>query len=199
MAGVDISEQINGLGGIATSSELKSAGFSAGAIAYALETGSIDRLTRGVYCAPDVFEDDFAIISYRWCKCVFSHASALYLLGLSDRLPSEQHVTVPRGYNPKGLKNAYPGIGMHWVSSELYPLGETTVKTPVGNTVRCYDAERSIADLIRQRKRDGADAQLVRDSVTGYFKRADKDLPKLAEMCEALGVRDELQVYLEVM
>ena len=47
MAGVDISEQINGLGGIATSSELKSAGFSAGAIAYALETGSIDRLTRG--------------------------------------------------------------------------------------------------------------------------------------------------------
>ena len=90
MAGVDISEQINGLGGIATSSELKSAGFSAGAIAYALETGSIDRLTRGVYCVPDVFEDDFAIISYRWCKCVFSHASALYLLGFSDRLPSEQ-------------------------------------------------------------------------------------------------------------
>jgi predicted transcriptional regulator of viral defense system len=199
MANVEVAKHIDSVGGVTTSSELKSAGFTAGAIAYACETGSIDRLTRGVYCTPDVFEDDFAIINYRWRKCVFSHASALYLLGLSGRLPTEQHVTVPRGYNPRGLKEAYPGIAMHWVRPELYPLGETTARTPVGNLVRCYGAERSIADLIRQRKLGGADARLIRDAISGYFRRADKDLPRLAEMCEALGVRDEMQVYLEVL
>lgn len=65
--------------------------------------------------------------------------------------------------------------------------------------MRCYCAERAMADLIKQRTRGRADAQLVRDAITGYFKRDDRNLPKLASMCAALGVRDELQVYLEVM
>lgn len=77
--------------------------------------------------------------------------------------------------------------------------GWRTATTPAGNTVRCYDAERSIADLLKQRKTEGADAQLVQDAVAGYFKRGDKDLPKLATICESLGAREELQVYLEVL
>ena len=43
------------VGGVASSSQLKSAGFSAGLIAHASEGGRIERLTRGVYCTPDVF------------------------------------------------------------------------------------------------------------------------------------------------
>ena len=65
--------------------------------------------------------------------------------------------------------------------------------------MRCYDAERSIAALLKQRKTEGADARLVRDAVAGYSKRGDKDLPKLATMCESLGVREELRVDLEVL
>lgn len=59
------------VGGVASSSQLKSAGFSAGLIAHASEGGRIERLTRGVYCTPDVFDDDFLVISARW-KRVFS-------------------------------------------------------------------------------------------------------------------------------
>ena len=199
MANTRLARYIESIGGVATSSELKASGFSAGAIAYALETGLVDKLTRGVYCTPDVFEDDFVVIDRRWRKCVFSHASALYLNGLSDRLPPTQHVTVPRGYNPTELKEQFPGIRLHWTDPQLYSLGLRIATTPAGNTVRCYDAERSIADLLKQRKTEGADAQLVRDAVAGYFKRDDKDLPKLATMCESLGVREELQVYLEVL
>lgn len=199
MTSAELMKHIEDVGGIASSSELRASGFSAGAIAYALETGLVDRLTRGVYCTPDVFKDDFVVIDSRWRKCVFSHASALYLLGLSDHLPQWQHVTVPRGYNPKRLKEQFLGIRLYWTSTELYGLGMEEVMTPSGNPVRCYDAERSIADLIRQRKSEGVDSQLVRDAVLGYFKRGDRNLPKLAEVCEYLGVRDELQVYLEVL
>ena len=86
---------IDAEGGVAYSSQLKGAGFSAGLISYASEAGLIDRISRGIYCTPDVFEDDFLVIGARWRRCIFSHNSALYLNGLSDRLPAVQSVTVP--------------------------------------------------------------------------------------------------------
>ena len=190
---------IDAEGGVAYSSQLKGAGFSAGLISYVSEAGHIDRISRGIYCTPDVFEDDFLVIGARWRKCIFSHNSALYLNGLSDRLPSAQSVTVPRGYNPVRLIEEFPGIQIHWVRPDIYELGATNIMTPSGNRVRCYNSERSIADLIRQRKLGGVDAQLVRDAIGGYFNSRDKDLHELARMCEALGVRRELQVYLEVL
>ncbi len=69
----------------------------------------------------------------------------------------------------------------------------------MGNRVRCYDAERSIADLIKKRSKGEVDAQLMRDAIGGYFKMDGRDLTHLAKMCEAVGVRDELQTYLEVL
>lgn len=45
------------------------------------------------------------------------------------------------------LKKEFPGIRILWSSAELYDLGQTIVTTPAGNPVKCYDAERSIADL----------------------------------------------------
>ena len=190
---------IDAEGGVAYSSQLKGAGFSAGLISYVSEAGHIDRISRGIYCTPDVFEDDFLVIGARWRKCIFSHNSALYLNGLSDRLPSAQSVTVPRGYNPVRLIEEFPGIQIHWVRPDVYELGATNIMTPSGNRVRCYKPERSIAELIRQRKLSGVDAQLVRDAIGGYFNSREKDLHELARMCEVLGVRRELQVYLEVL
>ena len=189
---------IDAEGGVAYSSQLKGAGFSAGLISYVSEAGHIDRISRGIYCTPDVFEDDFLVIGARWRKCIFSHNSALYLNGLSDRLPSAQSVTVPRGYNPVRLIEEFPGIQIHWVRPDIYELGATNIMTPSGNRVRCYKPERSIAELIRQRKLSGVDAQLMRDAIGGYFNSREKDIHELARMCEVLGVRRELQVYLEV-
>ena len=190
---------IDAEGGVAYSSQLKGAGFSAGLISYVSEAGHIDRISRGIYCTPDVFEDDFLVIGARWRKCIFSHNSALYLNGLSDRLPAVQSVTVPRGYNPVRLIEEFPGIQIHWVRPDVYELGATNIMTPSGNRVRCYKPERSIAELIRQRKLSGVDAQLMRDAIGGYFNSREKDIHELARMCEVLGVRRELQVYLEVL
>ncbi len=106
------------LGGIASAAQIVKAGFLPGLISYALESGAIDKLTRGVYCLPEVFDDEFAAISYRWNKCVLSHGSALYLAGLSDRVPAAIDVTVPRGYNPRGLTQEYPDTKIHRLSPE---------------------------------------------------------------------------------
>lgn len=190
---------IDALGGIATAAQLKEAGFTPGLIDHAYKHGAIDKLTRGVYCSEDVFDDEFAAVCARWRKCVLSHGSSLYLLGLSDRAPFSLDVTVPHGYNPKSLKSENPDIRIHHVSPELHELGAIEVKTPMGNRVRCYDAERSIADLIKRQSRGRADAQLIHDAVNGYFNMEERDLARLSRMCEAVGVRNELQIYLEVL
>ena len=195
----EIADFIESSGGIASAAQIAEAGFLPGSVSYALESGAIDRLTRGVYCSPEVFDDEFAAISYRWGKCVLSHGSALYLAGLSDRVPAAIDVTVPRGYNPRGLMREHPDARIHRVSLELYKLGIIEAKSPGGGTVKAYCAERAVADLISQRASKGADPQLIRDAVAGYFKRKDADLPKLARMCEALGVEEEFRMYLEVL
>lgn len=194
-----LAKYVDELGGVATAAQLKKAGFSPGLIDYAYMRGDIDKFTRGVYCSADVLDDDFAAVCARWRKCVLSHGSALYLLDLSDRPPSVLDVTVPHGYNPKSLKSENPGIRIHRVSPELHSLGAVEIKTPMGNQARSYDAERSVADIIKERSRGRTDAQLVRDAIGGYFKMEGRDLSRLSRMCEAVGVRDELQMYLEVL
>ena len=186
-------------GGVSTAAQMKEAGFLPGSIAYALETGAIDRLTRGVYCSADIFDDEFASISNRWRRCVFSHGSALFLAGLSDRVPHQLDVSVPYGYNPAGIRSEHPDIHIHRLKPELYELGIIEVKTPAGITVKSYCAERAVADLLALRATEGADPQLVRDAVGGYFRRKNADLPKLARMCAARGVENEFRMYLEVL
>lgn len=138
----EIAEFVEDSGGIASAAQIAKAGFLPGSISYALESGAIDKLTRGVYCLPEVFDDEFAAISYRWSKCVLSHGSALYLAGLSDRVPAAIDVTVPRGYNPRGLTQEYPDTKIHSLSPELYELGIVKAKSPGGGTVKVYCAER---------------------------------------------------------
>lgn len=185
--------------GVVTAAQLKEAGFGPGMIDYAFRRGTIDKLTRGVYCSTSVFGDEFAAVCARWKKCVLSHASALYLLGLSDRAPSVLDVTVPHGYNPNCLKREHPGIRIHHVANEVYEIGVTEVKTPMGNVVRSYGPERSVADLLRARHGEGVDAQLMRDAMRGYFKEDRRDLSLLVRTCESMGVSSELQIYLEVL
>ena len=186
-------------GGICTASQLKKAGFLPGIISHAHKQGLIDKLTRGVYCSVDVFGDDFAAVNARWKKCIISHGSALFILGLSDRVPSHLDVTVPNGYNPTKLRTEFPGIRIHRVSPDIYQKGLIEAKTPEGNSVRIYNAERSIADLIKARTHRGADPQLIHDAMTKYFRSEKRNLQNLSSMCEMLDVRNELQIYLEVL
>ena len=130
---------------------------------------------------------------------MLSHGSALYLAGLSDRVPGALDVTVPHGYNPRGLSLEHPDVRVHRVNKDVYELGIIEAKSPGGAMVRAYCAERAVADLISQRASGGADPQLVHDAVAGYFKRADADLENLARMCTALGVEKEFRMYLEVL
>lgn len=63
-----------------------------------LQDRNCERVAKGVYLAPDAWQDDLYIISLQYKKIVYSYDTALYLLGLSEREPICFTVTIPRGY-----------------------------------------------------------------------------------------------------
>ena len=59
----------------------------------------IHRIVKGQYILPDDIQDELFSISKRSDKVIFSHETALYLHGISDRTPFEHTITVPSDYN----------------------------------------------------------------------------------------------------
>ena len=63
---------------------------------------------------------------------IYSCGTALFLHGLSDRVPRMIDVTLPQGYNASRLKKDNPDLRIHYVKPELLGLGVEEVKTPQG-------------------------------------------------------------------
>ena len=76
------------------------------------------------------------------------------------------------------------------VSKDIYELGLIEVKTKFGNKVKAYDLERSICDIIKFRKR--LDLDMVKYSIKKYLKSNKRNMKKLLEYAEKLGIKDEV-------
>ena len=155
----------------------------------------MERTAPGIYILSDAWEDRLYSIPLRNRKIVFSHETALYLHNLSDREPFAPVITVERGYNAKHLKDK--GLIVHTVRPEWLELGLTEEKTFAGNTVRIYDSERCICDIIKNKNR--IDIQVFQMALTSYFTDSDKKIHKLMEYAEIMGVSDKMRQYTEVL
>ena len=155
----------------------------------------MERTAPGIYILSDAWEDRLYSIQLRNRKIVFSHETALYLHNLSDREPFAPVITVERGYNAKHLKDK--GLIVHTVRPEWLELGLTEEKTFAGNTVRIYDSERCICDIIKNKNR--MDIQVFQMALTSYFTDSDKKIHKLMEYAEIMGVSDKMRQYTEVL
>ena len=80
---------------------------------------------------------------------IFSHETALFLNGLSERTPFIHAITIPStAAIPLTIKEQ---CKCYYVKPELHKIGLIEKKTTFGNTVRCYDLERTICDILRSR------------------------------------------------
>jgi len=182
-------------GGMVTSRQAVRAGVSRQMMLIYVREGLLERVERGLFVTADGVVDDLLMLSFKVPDGVFSHGTALYLNGLTDRTPFEPTMTIDRecvltGSLRKIVKNFY-------VSKELLELGRTMRQTPMGNAVVTYDCERTICDLIRSRKR--LDDELVLDGLRQYAAMKDKNIAKLGEYAEALGILGELKRTMEVV
>ena len=104
-------------------------------------------------------------------------------------------VTVPSKYNSRLLKAA--NYKFSYIKEELYELGKATIKTPYGNKVFCYDIERTICDIIRDKNK--IEKYQFVDALKRYTSLKVKDIAKLYKYAERFGIKDEVKKYIEVL
>ena len=189
---LELAKQNNG---IITTAMAVEAGISRGILKYLSDTGCLERVSRGVYTLPEVWEDEFVNVQSRFKRGIFSLETALFLCDLTDRTPRRFHMVFPATYNLSGPKRE--DIICSGSKEPLYSLGVADLKTPGGNTVRGYCAERSLCDVLRTRNH--TDIQIITDAFKRYTSRKEKNIPQLSEYAHKLKVEEKLRTYLEVL
>ncbi len=175
--------------------QVEKAGISRTYLGQFVRENSLERVAKGVYISQDTWEDELYVLQLCYPKIIFSGETALYLHTLIDREYSKIHVTVPPKYNQTRLRER--GIIVHQEKLDTYELGVENVKTNFGNTVRAYNKERCICDVIKNREK--LEVQNFQTAIKDYFWGKDKDLHRLMRYAEQLKIRDEVMKYVEVM
>lgn len=157
--------------------------------------GKLERVDRGVYVSIDAIEDEMYAMQTKYPKLIYSHETALYLHGLSDRTPFEYSASVPSGYKVVG--SVADRFKIYYIKKELHELGVETMKSSHGNPIRTYDVERTVCDLIRSRSR--IDVQILNDALKRYVRVKSADHSILLEYARKLKVEAVLKSYLEVL
>lgn len=161
-----------------------------------IKDNSIEKISRGLYALPQTFVDEMYEISVRCPLGVFSHNSALYIYDLTDRTPLKYTITLPAGYNAKHLSNIQM-IEMKFSTRKLYSLGITIQKSPSGFPIKVYDKEKTICDIVRNKKE--IDIQVFSDAMKRYAKGKEKDLSKLMEYAKKMRIEKKMREYMEVL
>ena len=191
----DILHALNANHGIVTTAQVLSLGFSRQLLTKYVRSGALERIRQGVYILPGAVHDDMYTLMQRSQSIVFSHETALFLNGLSERTPFIHSVTLPS--NRKIPGSIRDECICFYCRPDLHALGMAERKNSFGNAVRCYDAERTICDLLRTR--DRCDEETVIAALKNYAAFAGKDLNRLAEYAVRLKILPEVQRYMEVL
>lgn len=182
--------------GILSAGDLQKAGIDRTLLYSYLDKGIIKKESHGNYVLADEQPDEFRIIQNRSDKLVFSHGTALFLHGMSDRAPHLLDITVPQGDNVSRIKKSYQQTRFHYCKKELWDLGIINIKTPQGYDVKAYDLERCICDLIRDKK--NVDAQIYTQALKEYF--GGKCNPrKIVKYARQFNIESKVRTYMEVL
>jgi predicted transcriptional regulator of viral defense system len=157
--------------------------------------GKLERINRGIYVSADFIEDEMYSMQRKYQKLIYSHETALFLHGLSDRTPFEYSATVPSGY--KVVENVADRFKIFYVKRELHELGVVIVESAHGNPIKVYDIERTICDLIRSRNR--IDVQVLNDALKRFAKLKSADFSTLMDYARKLKTESLLKRYIEVL
>ena len=181
--------------GYISSAQATSAGMPRRLLAEAVVAGELVQVERGLYALPDTWEDELYITQHRFSRGIFSDETALYLHGMADRAPFSLTMTFPRSYNASAARGA--GIVCRTCADDVLGLGRCEVRTPYGNSVRAYDIERTLCDIVRGQK--VVDSQVVVPAMRAYAANRDRNVSKLMGYARKLGVERKIRSYMEVL
>ena len=160
-----------------------------------VKKNNLNKIAPGFYADDSYIVDNYYILQRRYPKYIFAGLSALYLLGLTDKIPTDIEVSAPQNYHPS--KNKIDSLIVHKLSNaKVYELGIKEVKTMFSNIVRTYDEERTICDVIKHR--DKYDGETFIKAIKFYI-RTSNNQSKLFKYARELGIEKKVYEVMEVV
>ena len=181
-------------GGIITSAYCRENNIPTVYLSRLAKEGKLFRVQKGIYIIEDGDYDEYYFFQYQYKKAIFSYETALFLLGVTDKIPWRIDVTVYNGYKFNEKKNT---LSINYVKKSIYNLGIIQKKTMFGNIVNVYSYERILCDFISNKEK--MDTEVYVKVIRYYFKYKDKDIHSLYEIARKMGIEDKVREVMEVL
>lgn len=159
------------------------AGLSASGLRRAALKGEYERIARGIYRASDAepASSEWIEAATRRSDATICLASALAHYDLTDEIPEELDIAIPRGSRIPASEGA---IAWHLFDRATFDLGRNKIDIPGSELkIGIYTPERCIADAFRLRSDVGY--ELGRDALKEWLRRGGKPAV-IAEMAKRL-------------
>ena len=160
-----------------------------------IKEDKIERVSRGVYIKKNVLVDEFIVLQGKSKYAIYSNTTALYLQGFSNRLPIRYDITIKSGY--KGSLQREDNVNLFYTKKELLDLGVINYKLDSGNIIRVYDLDKTICDIIKNKKR--IDAEIFNKAIREYFYSKKKNTLKLYEYAKKMNIYNKVRDTFEVL
>ena len=154
----------------------------------------IERVSRGVYIKKNELFDEFVILQSKSKNAIYSNTTALYLHGFSNRIPIKYDITINNGYN--GSLQKEDNVNLFYTKRELLRLGVIDYKLNSGNIIRVYDLDKTICDIIKNKKK--IDAEIFNKAIKEYFYSKKKNTLKLYEYAKKMNIYNKVRDTFEV-
>lgn len=181
-------------GGIITSAYCRENNIPTVYLSRLAKEGKLFRVQKGIYITKDGDYDEYYFFQYQYRKAIFSYETALFLLGVTDKIPWRIDVTVYNGYK---FNEKQDTLNINYVKKSIYNLGIIQKKTMFGNTVNVYSYERILCDFISNKEK--MEGEVYVKLIRSYSKYKDKDIHSLYEIARKMGIEDKVKEVMEVV
>lgn len=159
-----------------------------------MKESKIERVSRGVYIKKNELVDEFVILQSKSKNAIYSNTTALYLHGFSNRIPIKYDITINSGYN--GSLQKEKNVNLFYTKRELLKLGVINYKLDSGNVIRVYDLDKTICDIIKNKKK--IDAEIFNKAIKEYFYSKKKNTLNLYEYAKKMNIYNKVRDTFEV-
>lgn len=187
-------EIINKNNGIITAKGALKQGISRMNLKKMTDAGMIKRVDYGIYVTDNFVYDDFYLFQVKHPNVVFSYNTALYFWGMTERTPSKMDVTTTINNSLDYCKNE---VNIYRVKKEILNLGKAQVKTFTGKIVNCYNLERTVCDIINNKK--NIDIEVANKAIKNAIKSKGFDANLMFEYAKKLKIYDKVETYMEAI
>lgn len=160
-----------------------------------IKENKIERVSRGVYIQKNILVDEFVVLQSKSKNAIYSNTTALYLHGFSNRIPIKYDITIHSGYN--GSLQKEHNVNLFYTKKELLNLGVINYKLYSGNIIRVYNLEKTICDVIKNKKK--IDAELFNKAIRKYFYSKEKNVLRLYEYARKMNIYNKVRNVFEVL